>query len=140
MPRFLKAACLALAVFGALAVVHPATAQCQYYVSYYAPPAPVVSYYTPVVAPSYYAPPAYSYSFYTPTVSYYAPPAVSYYAAPAVSYYAPPVYAYRAPAVSYYTSYYGLPAASTSYYVRPGLFRPRVYGTTTYYSPLYYRY
>jgi hypothetical protein len=140
MPRFLTAACLALVTFAALAVAYPATAQCQYYVSYYAPPAPVVSYYTPVVTTSYYAAPVYSYSFYAPGVSYYPAPAVSYYAAPAVSFYAAPAYTYRAPAVSYYTSYYGMPAATTSYYVRPGLFRPRVYGTTTYYTPLYYRY
>ena len=125
MRRYLTMACLALALVVSLAA-WPATARAQYYTTYYpAPPvvsyytpAPVVSYYAPVVTRSYYAAPLpYSYSFYTPTYAYYPAPTVSYYA----------------PTAGVYTSYYGAPAVSTTTYVRPGLFRPRVYATTNYY-------
>jgi hypothetical protein len=117
MTRFLASACLALALFVGLAMCYPETARAQYYVSPICPaPAPVVSYYVPApVVTSYYAPPAYTYSYYAPT-------------------YAAPVYAYSAPV----TSYYAAPAAvSTSYYYRPGILRPRVYASSSYYYPTY---
>jgi hypothetical protein len=68
-------------------------------------PAPAVSYYyTPAV--SYYAAPAPVVSYYTPAVSYYTAPAVSYYA-PAVSYYTPAV-SYYPPSSTVTTYRYGI--------------------------------
>jgi hypothetical protein len=110
MSRSVSTLVLALAVL-LLASATPASAQvivsgyCPPTVSYYAAPAPTVTYYTPAV--SYYS---------TPAVSYYAAPVVSYYAAPRVSYYSAPAYAT--------TTRYGLfgrPRYSTTYYY-PGVY------------------
>ncbi len=169
MRRFRKIVAPALVALGLLLVLAPTPARAQYYVcgplvaasspvavgqvTYYQPtvtysaPAPVTTYYAPAPVVTYSAPTVAYYS--GPVTSYYAPAPVVTYAAPAAAYVAPVRYSfYQPPVVTPAYSY------STSYYVRPGLFRPRVYSATTYYgpavtpayygssyyTPLYYRY
>lgn len=77
--------------------------------TYYAPVAPVTSYYAPATT-AYYAPTT---SYYAPTTSYYAP-------APVTTYYAPATTAYAAPVTSYYA-----PAAVGAAVYRPNpILRP----------------
>jgi len=152
MRRFKQFVGRAFVALGLFAFLTPTIARAQYYVcapfvaaapvavaqvpvqSYYAPsvsysaPVPVTSYYASAPVVAYSAPVA---QYYGPVTSYYPATPVVTYAAPAAAYVAPVRYSfYQAPVVTPAYSY------STSYYVRPGLFRPRVYGATTYYGPV----
>jgi hypothetical protein len=140
MRRSLKTSLLTLAAWGLLAAAAPAPARAQVYyeppvIAYSAPvvtysaPAPVVTYSVPVVR---YSAPVVTYS--APVVTYYAPRRYVAYSAPvyvAPVYVAPVRYSFYSPVITAAPPVY----ASTSYYVRPGLFRPRVYSATTYYGP-----
>src|SRR5262245_22754935 len=168
MHRFRKVVGPVLVALGLLLILAPTPVRAQYYVCspLIAASSPVavgqVAYYNPVV--TYSAPPVTTYYAPAPVVTYSAP-AVVHYSGPVTSYYPPaPVVTYAAPAAAYVApvrySFYQAPVVtpaysySTSYYVRPGLFRPRVYSATTYYgpvvtpayygpsyyTPLYYRY
>lgn len=97
---------------------------------------------------------------YTPTTVYYpqttlrySPATSSYYSVPITTYYAPstvvtPAYSYSfyaPPAVSYYapSAVYTSPAVTNTTYYRGGILFPRrtrVYSSTTYYTPGFFRY
>ncbi|MCC6420304.1 MAG: hypothetical protein IT429_18880 [Gemmataceae bacterium] len=149
MRRTLKQSLLALAAWCLLAgAVQAQVYVCPPTVAYYSP-APVVTYAAPAPVVTYSAPaPVVTYAAPAPVVTYAAPAPVVTYSAPA--YVAPVRYSFYSPVVAAVPTY-----ASTSYYVRPGLFRPRVYSATTfygpapsysavygsaYYTPLYFRY
>ncbi len=95
----------AFAVLGSLAMAAPAAAQevilTQPTVTYYAPSAPVTTYYAPAVA--------------TPVTTYYAPSVPVAASVPVTTFYAPAVTTYYAPAVAV--------APAAVYYVPPRVAR-----------------